>query len=104
MMHQESVAQIEAEDDIASLFPLDLSGQILVLRACIDASGRESGVYSLASVAFGYDNAVKANREWKALLGTRTFHMKDLNSRSEEFLGIADDEVEECLKNLPLSS
>ena len=97
-MHEESSPRVEFDDVIASLFPLDLSGQIVMLRASIDASGRKSGVYSLAAVAFGYDRAVKANRQWQELLNGRTFHMKDLNARANEFAGITDKEKDRIMR------
>lgn len=86
-----------AYEPIASLFPLDLSGDVMALRACIDA-GTQEGVFCVAAVAFGYDRAVKANREWERLLKGRTFHMTDLNARKEDFEGIEDDEVDAIMK------
>lgn len=80
-------------EPIASLFPLDLSGEIVALRACIDA-GTQEGVFCLAAIAFGYHRAVKANREWEQLLKGRTFHMTDLNAREKDFKGIKKDEVD----------
>ena len=83
-------------EPIASLFPLSLEGEVVALRACIDA-GTQEGVFAVAAVAFGYDRAVKANREWERLLKGRTFHMTDLNARQGEFQGIEDDEVHEIM-------
>lgn len=84
------------DESIASLFPLDLSGQIVTLRACIDA-GTQDGTFCVAGVAFGHDRAVKANREWQRLLKGRTFHMTDLHSRQGDFKGATDDEVHEII-------
>lgn len=81
---------------IASLFPLDLSGEILALRACIDA-GTQDGTFCVAGVAFGYDRAVKANQEWRRLMKGRTFHMTDFHSRQGEFEGVADEEVHKIM-------
>src|SRR4029079_7456776 len=83
-------------ESVASLFALDLSGEGVALRACIDA-GEQEGVFAVAAVAFGYDRAVKANREWERLLKGRTFHMTDLHARKEDFKGIGDDEVHEIM-------
>lgn len=83
-------------EPVASLFPLDLSGDVVALRACIDA-GTQEGVFAVAAVSFGYDRAVKATREWDRLLKGRTFHMTDLNARQNEFEGIEDDEVHEIM-------
>jgi hypothetical protein len=80
------------DESVASLFPLDLSGDVVALRACVDA-GTQDGVFSVAAVAFGYDRAVRANGEWERLLKGRTFHMTDLHSRKGEFKDIQDDEV-----------
>jgi hypothetical protein len=85
-------------EDIAAFFPLDLSGDVVVLRACIDASTRDSGLFTVAGVAYGYDRAVKANSEWKSALGNRQFHMTDLNAREGDFKGISDDEVDEIMR------
>lgn len=87
--------QIE-DESVASLFPLDLSGEIMALRACIDA-GTQDGVFSIAAVAFGYERAVKANAAWERLLKGRTFHMTDLNARQGEFEGIGVDEVHDIM-------
>lgn len=85
------------DEAIASLFPLDLSGDVVALRACIDA-GAQGPVFCVAAVAFGYDRAVKANREWEKLLKGRTFHMTDLNSRHGDFEGIERDEVNAIMR------
>lgn len=77
---------------VASVFPIDLSGEVVALRACIDASGRNSGVFTVAGVAFGFDRAIKANREWQRLMDGRAFHMTDLNARKGDFEGISDTE------------
>lgn len=91
------IAPVLPEDEaVASLFPLDLSGDVVALRACIDA-GTQDGIFCVAGVAFGYDRAVKANHEWRRLMKGRTFHMTDLNSRQGEFEGIEDDEVREIV-------
>jgi hypothetical protein len=82
----------DSNEEIAALFPLDLSGDVVALRASIDASRRGSGVFALGGVAFGYDRAVKANNEWNRLMNGRTFHMTDLNAREGDFRGISDPE------------
>lgn len=76
--------------EIASLFPLDLSGEVVALRAGIDAGRSGSGVYAVAGVAFDYRRAKKANKQWQRLLDGRTFHMTDLNARKGDFEGIDD--------------
>lgn len=91
-------ALILPEDEaFASLFPLNLRGDVVALRACIDA-GTQKGVFALAAVAFGYSNAVKANNKWERLLKGRTFHMTDLHARKGEFCGIEDVEVDAIMK------
>src|SRR5688500_402918 len=92
-----SAPQYRHEDEaIASLFPLNLSGEVVALRACIDA-GTQGGVFAVAAVAFGYDRAVKACGKWNRLMKGRTFHMTDFNSRKGEFEGIEDAEVLEIM-------
>lgn len=88
------------DDDIADLFPLDLSGEVVALRASIDASTRTDGVFTVAGVAFGYERAVKANREWERLMDGRSFHMKDLNNRCNDFHGVDDKEVDRIMKGV----
>src|SRR5258705_13481371 len=83
-------------EPVASLFPLNLSGELVALRACIDA-GTQEGVFCVAAIAFGYDRAVKANREWERLLKGRTFHMTDFHARKGQFYGIQDDEFREIM-------
>jgi len=68
----------------------------MALRACVDA-GTQEGVFTVAAVAFGYDRAVKANREWERLLKSRTFHMTDLNARRGDFEGLSNPEVDEIM-------
>lgn len=85
------------DEQLASLFPLDLSGDVVALRACVDA-GEQDGVFCVAAVAFGYDRAVKANRQWERLMKGRTFHMTDLHARKNEFEGIDDDEVDAIMR------
>jgi hypothetical protein len=82
----------DSDCPISALFPLDLSGEVVALRASIDASRLGTGVFALGGVAFGYDRAVKANNEWNRLMDGRTFHMTDLNARQEDFKGISDTE------------
>lgn len=65
----------------------------MALRASVDASRLDSGILSVAGVAYGYDRAAKANGEWMRLMNGRTFHMTDLHAREGEFKGIDDDEV-----------
>src|SRR5688500_4824697 len=83
-------------EPLASLFPLDLAGNVVALRACIDA-GAQQGVFCVAAVAFGYDRARKANNKWSRLMKGRTFHMTDLNARQGEFEGIQNHEVHEIM-------
>jgi hypothetical protein len=80
-------------EDIASLFPLNLQGEVVALRGCIDASVRNNGVFSVAAVAYGFDRAVKANREWERLLDGRTLHMTDLHARQGDFAGLSKEDV-----------
>jgi hypothetical protein len=87
------------DESIVSLFPLDLSGEIVALRACMDASNA-SGVFTVAGVAFGYQQAVKANEKWDRLMKGRTFHMTDLNAREDAFCGIGHDEKNEIVKGI----
>lgn len=89
-----------SDDDIASLFPLDLSGHAVALRASIDASGRRSGVFAVAAVAYVFDRAVKANREWERLMDGRRFHMTDLIARQEDFVGMTPDQAERLVAAL----
>ena len=83
----------DRSEAIASVFPLDLSGQVVALRACIDASTRESGVFTIAGVAYGFNRALKANRRWVSILDGRPFHMADLHARVKDFAGASDEEV-----------
>lgn len=76
------------DDEIASL----------ALRACIDATTRNSGVFSVAGVAFGYDRGKKASREWDRVLDGRSFHMTDLNARRGDFDRISDPEKLRIMK------
>lgn len=69
----------------------------MALRACVDA-GTQKNVFCVAAVAFGYDRAVKAAREWDRVLSGRTFHMTDLHARQCEFEGIEKDEVDAIMK------
>jgi hypothetical protein len=87
------------DESIASLFPLDLSGKIVALRVCMDASNA-SGVFTVAGIAFGYEQAVRANEKWKRLMKGRTFHMTDLNARKDAFCGIDNDEKSEIVKGI----
>ncbi len=87
----------DIDEDIASLFPLNLSGCLVALRACIDHSTKLSGVFSIAGVTFGYDRAVKAHRKWERILDGRTFHMTDLNAREGDFKGISDSEKHQIM-------
>lgn len=90
----------DSREAIAALFPLDLSGEVVALRACIDAGTSKAGTLSVAGVAFGYGRAVKANAEWNRLLKGRTFHMTDLHNRKEDFEGIDDEEVEKIMRGV----
>lgn len=84
-------AHVEVWDEsIAALFPVDLSGEVVALRAGVDAGRSGSGVYAVAGVAFSYGRAKKANNQWERLLDGRTFHMTDLNARKGDFEGISD--------------
>ncbi|MCI5073516.1 hypothetical protein [Oricola sp.] len=71
-----------------------------MLRAGIDAGRSSKGVFAVAGVAFGYDNALKANRKWERLMDGRVFHMTDLNARKRDFSGISDDEVSVVMKGM----
>lgn len=63
---------------------------VVMLAAYFDASARQSGVFSVAGVAFGIDRAKKAEREWRSIFGDRRCHMTDLHARKREFLGVSD--------------
>lgn len=88
------------EEAVAFLFTLNLSGAVVALRACIDASTRDNGTFAVAGVAFGYDRARKANREWERLLDGHTFHMTDLNARANDFSGISDEDVNKIMRGI----
>ncbi|GIK86562.1 MAG: hypothetical protein BroJett026_20430 [Betaproteobacteria bacterium] len=68
-------------------------GTILMLRAYFDASQRDSGVFSVAGVAFGVDRAKKADREWRSAFDGRRLHMADLHARKGEFDGITAEDA-----------
>ncbi len=79
---------------LAACFPIDLSGDVVALRASIDASTQDDGgVFTVAGVALGFDRAQKANSKWEQLMRGRTFHMTDLNARKKDFREIEDGEV-----------
>ena len=88
---------LDSGREIACLFPLDMSGDVIVLRVGIDAGKPDSGILSVAGVAFGYDRAVKANAKWARLMKGRTFHMTDLHARQGDFKDISDSEVSEIM-------
>jgi hypothetical protein len=68
-------------------------GTIFMLRAYFDASQRESGVFSVAGVAFGVDRARKADREWRLAFDGRRLHMADLHARKGDFEGISAEDA-----------
>ena len=68
-------------------------GTIFMLRACFDASERESGVFCVAGVAFGVDRARKADREWSTAFDGRRLHMADLHARKGDFEGISAEDA-----------
>lgn len=74
-------------------------GEMMALRACIDASGG-SGILTVSGIAFGHAQAVKANAKWDRVLRGRTFHMTDLNARRKDFVGVSDTEAHEIMVGL----
>jgi len=66
-----------ADDVIESLFPIDGSGLIAVIRCGVDASNRDGGIFTVAAVAYEMGKAKKANKKWEKALGGKTFHMTD---------------------------
>ncbi|PBC02519.1 hypothetical protein [Mesorhizobium sp. WSM3860] len=88
------------DESIASLFPLDLSGEVVALRASIDAGRSGSGVYAVAGVAFTYGRAKRANKHWQRLMDGRTFHMTDLNAREGDFAGISDTDKDRIMRGI----
>src|SRR5690349_5266340 len=80
------------------LMPWD-GGHAVVLRAYFDASTMPpTGTFCVAGLAYGADSAKKAEREWRALFGSRICHMTDLHGRFREFANLADGEGGELLK------
>jgi len=71
----------------------------MALRACVDA-GEQAGTFCVAVIAFGFDKAKRANREWEEALNGRTFHMTDLHNRQGDFKGINDVEVDAIMKSV----
>jgi len=65
-----------------------------MLRAYFDASQRNSGVFSVAGVAFGVDRAKKADSAWRAAFDGRRLHMADLHARKGEFDGISLEDAD----------
>lgn len=90
----------DGREAVAALFPLNRSGEVVALRACIDACRLDSGVLSVAGVSFGYDRAVKANADWERLLDGRTFHMTDLNARRGEFADIGKEDADAIMRGV----
>jgi hypothetical protein len=87
-----AIERCPLDETVASVFPLQLDGFVVALRACIDA-GTQGDIFCVAAVAYGYDRAVKASRDVERLMMGRTFHMTDVHNRKEEFEGISDAEA-----------
>jgi hypothetical protein len=89
-------------DLLAATLP-SLEGQVVLLRAYVDASCI-GDVFCVAAVAFGMDRAVKAEREWVALYGDmpdgkpRCGHMTDLHGRHEQFEGVDKAEADKLCR------
>lgn len=77
---------------------LGTEGVVVMLRAYVDASLLNSGIFCVAAVAFGIENAKKANHEWIALHGTRQSHMTDMHSRKKEFKGLSDQDADKLCR------
>lgn len=72
----------------------------MALRAYIDASHKDTGVFTVAGYAFGFDGASKASKKWQSRLDGRTFHMTDLSARRGEFDKFTREESGQLLKDL----
>lgn len=76
------------------------AGAIVMLRAYMDASKLNSGVFCVAGVAFGLGRAKKAERAWRELYGNmpdgspRYGHMTDLHGSHGQFADLADNPEE----------
>lgn len=70
---------------------------VVMLRAYMDASKLDSGVFCVAGVAFGHERAIKAERAWVKLYGNmpdgspRYGHMTDLHGSHGQFADLADN-------------
>lgn len=85
---------------IEALFPPCGTGLIVALRAYIDASIKNNDLITVAGVAFGMSNAVKASNAWKKVMGGKIFHMTDLHNTKGEFSDMSDQERGDMLKKL----
>jgi hypothetical protein len=74
-------------------------GRAILLTAYLDASARpDSGVLSVAAVAFGADRAKKATRRWVNLWGDKRCHMTELHTRPMESYGLTSEQAGDRLK------
>jgi len=71
--------------ELLELTGLREGGHAIVLNAYLDASERSSGVFCVAGLAYGFDRAKKATREWMRLWGDTPCHMTDLHNRRGAF-------------------
>jgi len=91
---------VEDFDDIIDGIACWPDASIVVLRAFLDASRRDSGVLCVAGFAFGIDRAKKAEREWRAALSGKRCHMTDLHSRRADFAEFTAAQAGDLLKSL----
>jgi hypothetical protein len=75
------------------------NGYLVMLRAFFDASTLpDTGTFTVAGLAFGRENARKADAEWRELMGDTVAHLTDLHGRFGDFADYSDDEAGALLK------
>jgi len=75
-------------------------GVLAVLHAYFDASSRQTGIFTVAGLAFAKEQVAKFDKEWWALFGKYGgCHMKDLTHGTGGFRGIGTPEAGELLKS-----
>lgn len=89
----------EVFDELLEILMPWAGGYAVLLRAYFDASMREGDTLCVAALAFGADNATKAERAWRQLMGARIAHLTDMHARQEDFYGISDEEAEYLIRS-----
>jgi hypothetical protein len=72
---------------------------VVTLHAYFDASGRRSGLFSVAGYAFNKAQLVAFDREWDAIFGPYGgCHMKELTGRNGRFRDISSEEADRLMR------